>query len=391
MAKFQLNPSSSPIDACPNPECLTKSKVGEGMKDAGANAGAQQIGGNKEPAALILVETIQDIQTDFGDDAMGFTQIKEWYNQFKDGRTPVVSEPPSGRPSTIQNDQVIAKVNAIVIRDRRVTIREIAKKWTSALSGTFHSDRSLAIKSVDEIRAEVADGEAKATWVAEWTRHLPVPPGVPTILGPPLPLVVGQLARLKCVSQGGHPPPSLRWFKGEREIHAPVHATPSGVSSELVVRAEAEDNGASYRCEAYNEASKEPAKTFFHPVVHCLAVRRRPLFRSNEVESVAKAIIYKNQLGLELGNANHVIDLPALWEIILEVETIQDIKTDFGDDAIGFTQIKEWYNRFKDGRTSVDSEPRSGQPSTIQNDQVIAKVKAIVMRDHSVTIREIAE
>ncbi|XP_075742152.1 uncharacterized protein LOC142795311 [Rhipicephalus microplus] len=35
-------------------------------------------------------------------------------------------------------------------------------------------------------------------------------------------------------------------------------------------------------------------------------------------------------------------------------ETIRKIKTAFGDDAMSSTQIKEWYNRFKDGRTSVE-------------------------------------
>ena len=53
----------------------------------------------------------------------------------------------------------------------------------------------------------------------------------------------------------------------------------------------------------------------------------------------------------------------------------------FGDDGMGITQIKEWYNWFKDGRTSVDSEPCSDWPSTSQNDQVIAKVNAMVMRN----------
>ncbi|XP_037504875.1 protein GVQW3-like [Rhipicephalus sanguineus] len=74
-----------------------------------------------------------------------------------------------------------------------------------------------------------------------------------------------------------------------------------------------------------------------------------------------------------------------------QVETIGNIKTAFGDDAMSRTQIKEWYNRFKDGRTSVESEPRSGRPSTCRNDQVIAEVNAVVMRDRRVTIREIAE
>ncbi|XP_037567473.1 protein GVQW3-like [Dermacentor silvarum] len=74
-----------------------------------------------------------------------------------------------------------------------------------------------------------------------------------------------------------------------------------------------------------------------------------------------------------------------------QVETIRKIQTAFGDDAMSSTQIKEWYNRFKDGRTSVESEPRSGRPSTCRNDQVIAEVNAVVIRDYRVTIREIVE
>ncbi|XP_054729127.1 protein GVQW3-like [Anastrepha obliqua] len=58
---------------------------------------------------------------------------------------------------------------------------------------------------------------------------------------------------------------------------------------------------------------------------------------------------------------------------------------------MGITQIKEWLNQFKNGRTSTESEPRSGRPSTCRNEHVIAIVNAVVMRDHRVTIREIAE
>ena len=42
-----------------------------------------------------------------------------------------------------------------------------------------------------------------------------------------------------------------------------------------------------------------------------------------------------------------------------KVETIRKIQTAFGDNVMGVTQIKEWYNRFKDGRTSVNSESHS--------------------------------
>jgi hypothetical protein len=68
------------------------------------------------------VETIRKIQWVFSDDAMGITQIKEWYNQFKDGRTLVESDTFSGRPSTSQNDELIDQVRTLVMQDRHVTI-----------------------------------------------------------------------------------------------------------------------------------------------------------------------------------------------------------------------------------------------------------------------------
>ena len=44
-------------------------------------------------------------------------------------------------------------------------------------------------------------------------------------------------------------------------------------------------------------------------------------------------------------------------------ETMEMIQKAFVDESMGITQIKEWYSRFENGRTSVDSDPRSGQPS----------------------------
>jgi hypothetical protein len=38
------------------------------------------------------------------------------------------------------------------------------------------------------------------------------------------------------------------------------------------------------------------------------------------------------------------------------------IQQAFGDDAMGATQIKDWFNRFKDGRTLADSDQHSGRP-----------------------------
>jgi hypothetical protein len=68
-----------------------------------------------------------------------------------------------------------------------------------------------------------------------------------------------------------------------------------------------------------------------------------------------------------------------------------EVQQVFGDDAMGITQIKEWYNRFKDGSTSVDSDTRSGRQSTSRNDELIDQVRTVVMQDHRVIVRELAE
>jgi hypothetical protein len=55
-------------------------------------------------------ETIQKIQQAFSNDAMGATQIKEWFKRFKDGHTLANIDQPSRRPSTSQNANVIENV-----------------------------------------------------------------------------------------------------------------------------------------------------------------------------------------------------------------------------------------------------------------------------------------
>ena len=70
-----------------------------------------------------------------------------------------------------------------------------------------------------------------------------------------------------------------------------------------------------------------------------------------------------------------------------QVENIRKIQQAFGDDAMSITRIKEWYNHFKDGTTSVDSEPRHGRPSTSRNNNVIKEVRTLVMQDRLRTDR----
>ena len=70
-----------------------------------------------------LSETIQKIQHAFGNEALSQTQIKEWFNCYKNGRISVESEACSGRLFTSRNEKIIEKVRQIVMEDRRLTLR----------------------------------------------------------------------------------------------------------------------------------------------------------------------------------------------------------------------------------------------------------------------------
>ena len=62
----------------------------------------------------------------------------------------------------------------------------------------------------------------------------------------------------------------------------------------------------------------------------------------------------------------------------------------FGDNAMGVTQIKEWFNRFKDGRTSAESDQRSGRPQTAGSAAVVESVRNLVMADRQSIVQEVA-
>jgi hypothetical protein len=94
----------------------------------------QKLGDSKAQKA----QTIQKIQQAFGDDAMGATQIKEWFNRFKDGHTLADSGQRSRKLSTSWNANIIENVRSLILEDRRLTVREIADK-VGISTGSAHS------------------------------------------------------------------------------------------------------------------------------------------------------------------------------------------------------------------------------------------------------------
>jgi len=72
-------------------------------------------------------------------------------------------------------------------------------------------------------------------------------------------------------------------------------------------------------------------------------------------------------------------------------ETCQLLQQAYGEYAMGRTQVFVWFRRFKEGRTSVQSDPRSRRPSTLRNEEMIAKVRTIFRNNRRLTVREIAD
>ncbi len=73
------------------------------------------------------------------------------------------------------------------------------------------------------------------------------------------------------------------------------------------------------------------------------------------------------------------------------VRTIEMIKTAFGDECVGNTRINGWYKWFKDGHTSVDSDPHSGCPSVARTNDNIQHMRLAINEDCQLTVQELAD
>jgi len=53
--------------------------------------------------------------------------------------------------------------------------------------------------------------------------------------------------------------------------------------------------------------------------------------------------------------------------------------------------VKNWFNEFQRGRTSVFDEPRPDAPKTATTEDNVTKIHDLVLADRRMKIREIAE
>ncbi|KAJ4426640.1 hypothetical protein ANN_26438 [Periplaneta americana] len=110
---------------------------------------------HQKPLENRVSQTIRKIQLVFGEDAMGVTQIKEWFNRFKDGRTSAESEQRCGRPQIARSAAVVERVRNLVMADRRLTVgdcQEVGKQKDSRRNGSIPS---LQGKKAQQVRSKI--------------------------------------------------------------------------------------------------------------------------------------------------------------------------------------------------------------------------------------------
>ncbi|GFN78231.1 histone-lysine N-methyltransferase SETMAR [Plakobranchus ocellatus] len=66
------------------------------------------------------------------------------------------------------------------------------------------------------------------------------------------------------------------------------------------------------------------------------------------------------------------------------------IVENYDEPAMSMTQVYQWCSWFKDGRTSLQDEARSGRPNTANNDWNTARVDELIKVDRRVKLKEIS-
>ena len=70
----------------------------------------------------------QLLKTAYGDAVLSSAQVLRWYKAFKDGREGVEDEQRARRPSTSRSENNVARVKAVLDRDRRLSVRLMAEE-----------------------------------------------------------------------------------------------------------------------------------------------------------------------------------------------------------------------------------------------------------------------
>uniref|UniRef100_A0A3Q2DUE6 Mos1 transposase HTH domain-containing protein n=1 Tax=Cyprinodon variegatus TaxID=28743 RepID=A0A3Q2DUE6_CYPVA len=72
--------------------------------------------------------SFDEIKETYGDDAPSYDLVKHWHREFKHGWKSVETAPRPGRPSSAIDEAAVRQVEAAILEDRCITVRQIAQE-----------------------------------------------------------------------------------------------------------------------------------------------------------------------------------------------------------------------------------------------------------------------
>jgi len=73
------------------------------------------------------------------------------------------------------------------------------------------------------------------------------------------------------------------------------------------------------------------------------------------------------------------------------IEIKERLDAVYGDSSPSMATVKNWFNEFQRGRTSVFDESRPGAPKSATTEDSVTKINDLELADRRLKIREIAE
>lgn len=68
-----------------------------------------------------------------------------------------------------------------------------------------------------------------------------------------------------------------------------------------------------------------------------------------------------------------------------------DLQKVYGKNALSIRTVFEWVRRFKDGRESIENDPKAGRPCSVRTEKNVAIVKSVIDEDARYTVQQLAD